>query len=91
MTTAASAAPTLSAFERQRAEIHRAVAAIERPVPQVLSPALARLAAMGAGTLADARVMVEAGATQLGTSAGVNIAQQAVDEAAAPGAAPTGY
>jgi deoxyribose-phosphate aldolase len=48
-------------------------------------------AARGVRTLAEARAMVEAGATRLGTSAGVNIARQAVDGAAAPEAAPTGY
>lgn len=48
-------------------------------------------AAGGIRTLADAMAMVAAGATRIGTSVGVNIAREAVGEAAAPEAAPTGY
>ena len=57
---------------------------------QVVGDRLGVKAAGGIRTLADARAMVAAGATRLGTSAGVNIAQQAVGEAA-PQVAPAGY
>ncbi|MCJ7678768.1 MAG: deoxyribose-phosphate aldolase [Anaerolineales bacterium] len=57
---------------------------------QVVGDRVGVKAAGGIRSLADARAMVSAGATRLGTSAGVNIAQQAVGEAAAPMAA-AGY
>jgi deoxyribose-phosphate aldolase len=56
---------------------------------QVVGDRMGVKAAGGIRTLEDARKMVAAGATRLGTSAGVNIARQAQGQSAA--SAPAGY